>query len=73
MGLLNHEGGLAAAEAATRRRKNADLSLGDVTLLPVVPDAPVIWAAGVNYLDHAEETGWGSRKNRCCLFEPIMV
>ena len=61
MGLLNHEGGLAAAEAATAG-KSADLSLGDVTLLPVVPDTPVIWAAGVNYLDHAEETGRGTQE-----------
>ena len=61
MGLLNHEGGLAAAQAAAAG-KDADLSLSGVTLLPVVPDTPVIWAAGVNYLDHAEETGRGTQE-----------
>ncbi len=60
MGLLNHEGGLAEAQAAAGR--DADLSLSEVTLLPVVPDTPVIWAAGVNYLDHAEETGRGTQE-----------
>ena len=61
MGLLNHEGGLAAAQAAAVG-KDAHLSLSEVTLLPVVPDTPVIWAAGVNYLDHAEETGRGTQE-----------
>ncbi len=60
MGLLNHEGGLAEAQAVAG--KDADLSLSEVTLLPVVPDTPVIWAAGVNYLDHAEETGRGTQE-----------
>ncbi len=61
MGLLQMDGGLAEARAAASR-KDADLSLSDVTLLPVVPDTPVIWAAGVNYLDHAEETGRGTQE-----------
>ena len=61
MGLLNHDGGIESARAATDG-KDADLSLNDMKLLPVVPDTPVIWAAGVNYLDHAEETGRGRQE-----------
>lgn len=61
MGLLNLEGGLDAARIGVDGMA-PDLSLADVKLLPVVPDTPVIWAAGVNYLDHAEETGRGTQE-----------
>ncbi len=58
MGLLNLEGGMEAAKSAIQAR-TAYLSLQDVKLLPVIPDTPVIWCAGVNYKDHADETGGG--------------
>ena len=71
IGLLNHEGGLAAAEAAAAG-KDADLSLADVTLLPVVPDTPVIWAAGVNYLITLKRRAGARKKNPCYSFGPII-
>jgi len=60
MGLLNTDGGIEKARAATDG-KDADESLDNVQLLPLIPDTPVIWCAGVNYLDHAEETGRGTQ------------
>jgi len=36
-------------------------TLDKVELLPVIPDAPVIWCVGVNYKEHAEETGRGQQ------------
>lgn len=65
MGLLSLDGGLEAARAATDG-KSADLSLDDVQLLPLIPDTPIIWCAGVNYKDHADETGRGHQE------EPMM-
>lgn len=61
MELLSVEGGLKMAGAAVEN-KSADLSLKDVQLLPVVPDTPVIWCAGVNYKTHQDETGRGPQK-----------
>ena len=58
MGLLNFEGGMEAAKSAIQGRP-ADLNLQDIELLPVIPDTPVIWCAGVKYKDHANETGRG--------------
>ena len=58
MGLLNFEGGMEAAKSTIQGRP-ADFILQDVELLPVIPDTPVIWCAGVNYKDHANETGRG--------------
>ena len=29
--------------------------------MPLIPDTPVIWCAGVNYKDHADETGRGQQ------------
>ena len=58
MGLLNLEGGIEAAKSAIQGR-TADLNLQDIELLPLIPDTPVIWCAGVNYKDHADETGRG--------------
>ncbi len=43
----------AAAFAAAR---DADLSLSDVTLLPVIPDAKKILCVGLNYESHRAET-----------------
>ena len=58
MGLFNLEGGIEAAKSAIQGR-TADLNLQDIELLPLIPDTPVIWCAGVNYKDHADETGHG--------------
>ena len=58
MGLLNFEGGMEAAKSTIPGRP-ADLNLQDIELLPLIPDTPVIWCAGVNYKDHADETGRG--------------
>lgn len=60
IGLLNTDGGIEKARAAADG-KDADESLDNVELLPLIPDTPVIWCAGVNYLDHAEETGRGTQ------------
>lgn len=37
--------------------QSADAGISDVKLLPVIPDASVIWAAGVNYKAHRVEAG----------------
>ena len=60
MGLLGKDDGIVAAETAAKG-KDADLSLNEVQLLPLIPDTPVIWCAGVNYKDHADETGRGQK------------
>ena len=41
MELLNQERGIEVARVATEG-KDADLSLGDMQLLPLIPDTPVI-------------------------------
>lgn len=65
MGLLSLEGGLDKAKAATEG-KDADNTIDNVTLLPLVPDTPVIWCVGVNYKSHQDETGRGAQD------EPMM-
>jgi len=55
-GLLELDDGLARAAAATKGWA-AEMQIGDVTLLPVVPDPRAIWCIGVNYDDHRQETG----------------
>jgi 2-keto-4-pentenoate hydratase/2-oxohepta-3-ene-1,7-dioic acid hydratase in catechol pathway len=54
------EGGptvLQAAEQAARRANAVRLEAAAVKLLPPVPDAPKIICLGLNYRDHAQETG----------------
>ena len=36
-------------------------NIKDVRLLPVLPDASVIWCVGVNYKEHQDETGRGKQ------------
>ena len=47
---------LAAAEHATRTQPPT-LRLGDLTLLPVIPNPGAIFCVGLNYSDHVLETG----------------
>ena len=37
--------------------KNEDLSLSDITFLPVIPNPEKIMCIGLNYLEHKKETG----------------
>ena len=37
--------------------KNANLTLDDVVLDPLIPDPPAVWCVGLNYVAHREETG----------------
>jgi 2-keto-4-pentenoate hydratase/2-oxohepta-3-ene-1,7-dioic acid hydratase in catechol pathway len=46
---------LAQAAAAVEGRA-ADFRLGDVTLLPVIPNPGKIWCCGLNYGEHVRET-----------------
>ena len=46
--------GRIAAWAATASRR---IALGDVELLPVIPDPDKILCVGINYLAHVKETG----------------
>lgn len=46
---------LAQAAAAVEGR-TADLHLGEVTLLPVIPNPGKIWCCGLNYGEHVRET-----------------
>jgi len=55
-GLLTLKEGLAQAQEATRGGE-ADLTLSEVTLLPVIPEPNAIWALALNYKKHLEETG----------------
>ena len=55
-GLLEMDGGLAKAAAATKGRK-ADLTFNDVALDPVIPDPQAIWCLALNYKLHINETG----------------
>jgi 2-keto-4-pentenoate hydratase/2-oxohepta-3-ene-1,7-dioic acid hydratase in catechol pathway len=55
-GLLEMGDGLEKAAAATTG-KAAEKQIGDVTLLPVIPNPRAIWCIGVNYDDHRKETG----------------
>ena len=66
MGLLNFEGGMEVAKSTIQGRP-ANFKLQDVELFPVIPDTPVIWSAGVNYKNHADETGPG-RQDEPMLF-----
>jgi len=59
--LLQMGDGIAKACAAAKG-KPAELQIGDVELLPVVPNPPAIWCVGVNYKEHQEETGRGKQE-----------
>lgn len=48
---------LRAAEAAVRGRKSVSYPADNVKLLPPIPDPHKIVCLGLNYRDHAEETG----------------
>jgi 2-keto-4-pentenoate hydratase/2-oxohepta-3-ene-1,7-dioic acid hydratase in catechol pathway len=55
-GVLEMDGGLARAKAATAGKK-ADLTFNDVSLDPVIPDPQAIWCLALNYKLHIDETG----------------
>ena len=44
---------LLATELA---RRTADFAVGDVVLLPVIPQPGKIWCCGLNYGEHVQET-----------------
>jgi 2-keto-4-pentenoate hydratase/2-oxohepta-3-ene-1,7-dioic acid hydratase in catechol pathway len=48
---------LRAAEHAARREKVVQYAAASVKLLPPVPDPPKIVCLGLNYIDHAKESG----------------
>ena len=61
LGLLRTKGWQSKVRRAIKgRRPNS--SLDKVELLPLIPDAPVIWCVGVNYKEHQEETGRGKQE-----------
>ena len=73
MGLLNINGWQAEVHTSVQG-KSSHLSIGDVHLLPLIPDTPVIWCVGVNYKEHQDETGpWCAKKSQCFSFVRIMV
>src|SRR4051812_17497815 len=49
-------GGLEAAEAVVREASDG-VALAGVTLDAIVPQPRMVWAVGLNYRDHAAETG----------------
>tara|TARA_B100000315_G_scaffold260333_1_gene320917 strand:+ start:586 stop:1395 length:810 start_codon:yes stop_codon:yes gene_type:complete len=61
MGLLNVDDWQGKVAAAVDG-KAADLSIGDVRLLPLISDTPVLWCIGVNYKEHQDETGRGAQE-----------
>ena len=61
MGLLNVDDWQTKVAVAVDG-KDADLSIDDVQLLPLISDTPVIWCVGVNYKDHQDETGRGAQE-----------
>ena len=61
MGLLNINGWQAEVQASVQG-KISHLSIGDVQLLPLIPNTPVIWCVGVNYKEHQDETGRGAQE-----------
>ena len=61
MGLLNVDDWQTKIAVAVDG-KDADLSIDDVQLLPLISDTPVIWCVGVNYKDHQDETGRGAQE-----------
>ena len=63
------EGGpalLRAAEEAAARPNAVRHPAAGVKLLPPIPDPPKIICIGLNYRDHAAETGRRSPASRCC-------
>ena len=48
--------------ASVIKGKEADLTLEDVQLLPLVSNTPVLWCVGVNYKEHQDETGRGAQE-----------
>jgi 2-keto-4-pentenoate hydratase/2-oxohepta-3-ene-1,7-dioic acid hydratase in catechol pathway len=60
MGLLNVDDWQTKVAVAVDG-KDADLSIDDVQLLPLISDTPVIWCVGVNYKEHQDETGRGAQ------------
>jgi 2-keto-4-pentenoate hydratase/2-oxohepta-3-ene-1,7-dioic acid hydratase in catechol pathway len=48
---------LRAAEQAARREKAADYAAASAKMLPPIPDPPKIICLGLNYKDHAKESG----------------
>ncbi|MFP6710502.1 MAG: fumarylacetoacetate hydrolase family protein [Rhodospirillales bacterium] len=61
MGLLNVDDWQTKVAVAVDG-KDADLSIDDVQLLPLISDTPVIWCVGVNYKEHQDETGRGAQE-----------
>jgi len=61
MGLLNVDDWQTKIAVAVDG-KDADLSIDDVQLLPLISDTPVIWCVGVNYKEHQDETGRGAQE-----------
>ena len=60
LALLRTKGWQTKVKRAVKDKK-PDSSIDKVTLLPLVPDAQVIWCVGVNYKEHQEETGRGKQ------------
>ena len=55
--LAKGEKGLASVRRAAEKNRGNEYGQSEVQLLPPVPDPKVIWCVGINYDDHAVETG----------------
>ena len=47
----------SGVDSLTERDHKADIALEEVQFLPVIPDSGAIFCVGLNYADHARETG----------------